>query len=144
MAETLMDGIDMGRILSKAVKSAGGVTAFSKLHGFKPQAVWDTHSLKGINEKVVSSVGLIMVLRYPLTSDPKTLATGKQVQDKLNSFIRECKTQRAAAHIFGIHETTLSNIQNALRGFSPVLAQLGFREPVQRYVWKKADARATA
>lgn len=139
-----MDSIDMGRILGEAVKSAGGVTAFSKLHGFKPQAVRDTQDLKGINERVVSSVGLIMVLRYPLASDPKTLATGKQVQEKLNSFIRQHKTQRAAARVFGVHETTLSNIQNALRGFGPVLAQLGFHNPVQRYVWKRANAHAAS
>lgn len=140
MSEKLIDCTKFCGIMNRAIRIAGGAAAFARLHDIPVQAVRDTQNLRAYSPDVVSALGLVMVMRYPLTSDPSQLATPQSVQEKLNNFIREQKTQRIAAQVFGIHESHLSNIQNGLRGFSPVLSILGFGLPVRRFYTKKVEA----
>ncbi|AQT04832.1 hypothetical protein [Acetobacter persici] len=124
--------------MNAAIRAAGSAAAFARMHNLNPQAVRNTWDLKSINPEVVAALGLVQVTRYPVLSQPGILAAPKDVQEKLNSFIREHKTQRRAAGIFGIHETHLSNIQNGLRGFGPVLAILGYGPPERCFLEKAA------
>ncbi|KXV62554.1 hypothetical protein AD949_10625 [Acetobacter orleanensis] len=124
-------------IMNRAIRVSGGAAAFARQHNIPVQAVRDTQNLRGFSHDVVAALGLVQVLRYPLSADPKNLVTAQHVQEKLNNFIREHKSQRIAAQIFGIHEPHLSNIQNGLRGFAPVLSILGFGPPVRRFYFKQ-------
>lgn len=129
--------------MNAAIRKAGSAAAFARLHNLNPQVVRNTWDLKSINKDVVSALGLVEVVRYPVAGQPGVLATPRDVQEKLNSFIRDHKTQRMAARIFGIHETHLSNIQNGCRGFKPVLTILGFGAPIQCFLEKAADHAAS-
>lgn len=124
--------------MNAAIRKTGSAAAFARLHNLKPQAVRNTWDLSSVHPDVVAALGLVQVMRYPVSGCPGVLATPRDVQEKLNSFIREHKTQRIAARIFGIHETHLSNIQNGLRGFNPVLTILGFGAPVRCFLEKAA------
>jgi len=137
MSEILLDTIDFYARINPAVQDAGGAAAFARSHNLGEQCVRDAVNMKSIHEAVPRAIGLLMVLRYPVRGQQKTLVSSKAVQEKLSSFIRECKTQRAAALHFGVHETTISKIQNAERGFGPVLAKLGFYAPVVRFIEMK-------
>jgi hypothetical protein len=130
----LLKPIDLCGRLNVAIRMAGGVAQFARLHGLKAQVVRDTQSLKSISADVTKTVGLVPVLRYPVRAQAGRLATVGEVQEKLNNFVRQHKTQRAAAIVLGISEGSLSNIQNARRGFTPVLSALGFGLPVTRFV----------
>jgi hypothetical protein len=130
----LLKPIDLCGRLNVAIRMAGGVAQFARLHGLKAQVVRDTQSLKSISADVTKTVGLVPVLRYPVRAQAGRLATVGEVQEKLNNFVRQHETQRAAAIVLGISEGSLSNIQNARRGFTPVLSALGFGLPVTRFV----------
>ncbi|MFT9252492.1 MAG: hypothetical protein ABF567_05385 [Acetobacter okinawensis] len=134
MGKLLLKPIDLCGRLNAAIRLAGGVPQFARLHNLKVQAVRDTQSLKSISEDVTKAVGLVPVLRYPVRAQAGRLATLGEVQEKLNSFVAQRKTQRAAAMALGVSEGCLSNIQNARRGFTPVLVALGFDLPVTRFV----------
>ena len=134
MANPLLKQIDLCGRLNAAIRLAGGVPAFARLHGLKQQEVRDTQSLKSISPDVTKAVGLVPVLRYPVKSQAGRLAHPREIQENLNSFIRQHPTQRAAAAALGISEQHLSNIQNDRRGFTPVLTALGFELPVMRFV----------
>lgn len=139
MSEKMMDCTRFCGIMNRAIRVAGGAAAFARQHNIPVQAVRDTQNLRGFSPDVVAALGLVQVLRYPLTSDPHKLATPQDVQEKLNNFIRTCKSQRGVAQVCGIHESHLSNIQNGLRGFAPVLSMLGFGAPVRRFYAKKGE-----
>ncbi|WP_143217537.1 hypothetical protein [Acetobacter malorum] len=140
MSEKLIDCTKFCGIMNRAIRISGGAAGFARQHNISVQAVRDTQNLRGFSPEVVAALGLAMVLRYPLASDATKLATPQDVQEKLNNFIREQETQRKAAQVFGIHESHLSNIQNGLRGFNPVLSILGFGLPVRRFRLKKVEA----
>ncbi|MBS1015184.1 helix-turn-helix domain-containing protein [Acetobacter persici] len=142
-AKKLLDGNAFCREMNTAISKVGSAAAFARLHGLKPQTVRDCWDLKSINPDVVAALGFIQVIRYPVSGQTGVFATAKDVQEKLNNFIRQHKTQRIAAGIFGIHETHLSNIQNGLRGFSPVLTILGFGPPAMFYIKRAADHGAS-
>ncbi|NHN83648.1 hypothetical protein GOB93_03210 [Acetobacter musti] len=134
------------RRLNTAIREAGGATGFARKHGLDVRRVYDTQDATVVDEGVAAALGLREVLRYPVTADPTVLAPLTAVYEKLNTFIRECGSQRAAAPHFGIGDKHLSNIVNARRGVTPVLARLGFRAPVSRFVSltdKKAGSRVS-
>ncbi|WP_143217733.1 hypothetical protein, partial [Acetobacter persici] len=97
MSEKMMDCTRFCGIMNRAIRVAGGAAAFARQHNIPVQAVRDTQNLRGFSPDVVAALGLVQVLRYPLASDPQKLATPQDVQEKLNNFIRTCKSQRAAA-----------------------------------------------
>lgn len=134
MANLILKPLDMCARLNVAIRLAGSAAAFARKHDLKPQEVRDTQGLKCISKDVVRAVGLVPVLRYPVKAQARRLASLCEVQEKLNSFIAGYDTQRAAAAALGITEGHLSNIQNARRGFTPVLSALGFDLPVTRFV----------
>lgn len=134
MGKLLLKPIDLCGRLNVAIRMAGGVPQFARLHGLKAQVVRDTQNLKSISADVTKTVGLVPVLRYPVRAQAGRLATVGEVQEKLNNFVAQHETQRAAAIVLGISEGSLSNIQNARRGFTPVLSALGFGLPVTRFV----------
>lgn len=140
MDDLLLKGLDFAARINAATRKAGGAAAFARQHGLKPQAVRDAVALKVIGDDVAKALGLVKVLRYPVLAQSGRLATGWEIQENLNSFIRTCGSQRAAAPEFGISEQHLSNILNGVRGFAPVLARLGYGPPVLRFAQAKVAA----
>ncbi|MBO1361517.1 hypothetical protein J2D73_17160 [Acetobacter sacchari] len=133
MTEELIHPKDFYRKLNTAIRAAGGVTAFARAHGVSPRKVYDAQDGARYHEEVARALGLAVTVRYPVIADPKTLVAGKVVYEKLNSFIRASKSQRAAAEELGVSVSHLSNIVNARRGLAPVLAHLGFMAPLTRF-----------
>ncbi|MFS8368823.1 hypothetical protein [Acetobacter indonesiensis] len=140
MSEVLLNGVDFVARINVATRQAGGAAAFARKHNLKPQSVRDAVALKVIGDDVAKALGLTKVLRYPVVAQAGRLATGWEIQENLNSFIRSVGSQRAAAPEFGISEQHLSNILNGIRGFAPVLGRLGYGAPVLRFTIAKVPA----
>ncbi|MCG4260744.1 hypothetical protein K6W36_09110 [Acetobacter senegalensis] len=135
MDNVLLDGYGLCGRLNAAIRTHRSAVRFAHAHNLDEQRVRDAAACKSVHTDVANALGLFKVWRYPLLSDPSVLATPKQIQEKLNTFIRSCGTQSAAAHKIGISKQHLSNIQNTARGFGETcLRHLGYGKPVARYV----------
>ncbi|GBQ99901.1 hypothetical protein AA23498_3589 [Acetobacter nitrogenifigens DSM 23921 = NBRC 105050] len=134
MSDDLIHPKDFYGKLNTAIREAGGVSAFARLHNLDTRRVYETQDAVRYHEDVARAVGLVPVARYPVAADPKSLVGGKVVYEKLNTFVRECGSQKNAADKFGISKAHLGNIINARRGLRPVLASLGFMAPLTRFV----------
>ncbi|MBO1359956.1 hypothetical protein J2D73_09125 [Acetobacter sacchari] len=132
MTEELIHPKEFYRKLNAAIRSAGGVTAFSRTHGVNTRKIYDAQGGVRYADKVARTLGLKMVMRFPVIADPMTLVASNVVYEKLNGFIRSCKSQRTAAEEFGVSVSHMSNIVNARRGLGPVLARLGFGPSLTR------------
>lgn len=131
----MLDGYGFCGRLNASIRQHGNAVKFAAAHGLDVQQVRDAVASKSVHVKVANALGLFKVQRYPLLSDPSVLATPKQIQEKLNTFIRECGTQATAARRIGISKQHLSNIQNTARGFGEsCLLFLGYGKPVARYL----------
>lgn len=138
MAEALLDGYDFCGRLRNAIAAEKSLAAFARKHGLKEQSVRDAEAMQTISDGVCKALGLVKVLRYPVRDGSGRFASLREIQEKLNTFIRRCGTQEAAARRFGISKGHLSNIQNARRGVMPVLNVLGYGFPVQRFIVRNA------
>ncbi|WP_123809157.1 MULTISPECIES: hypothetical protein [Acetobacter] len=134
MAEVLLDGYDFCGRLRNAIAAEKSLAAFARKHGLKEQSVRDAEAMRSVSKDACKALGLVKVLRYPPLDGKGSLVSLKIIQEKLNNFVSQCGTQRAAAQRLGIHESHLSNIQNAFRGVTPVLYKLGYGLPVVRYI----------
>ncbi|MFT9398485.1 hypothetical protein [Acetobacter sp.] len=133
MSKNLLDCYGFCGIMNAAVRQHGSAAKLARALGVDEQALRDTRSLKSLDDAVVKALGFMRVLRYPSLTDAKTIASKKQIQEKLTNFVRECGSQRAAAARMGIDEKLLSKIQNADRGFGAVLSFLGYGKPLNYF-----------
>ncbi|ATJ90676.1 hypothetical protein HK16_02570 [Acetobacter senegalensis] len=135
MDNVLLDGYSFCGRLNAAIRAHRSAVRFALAHNLDEQRVRDAAAGKSVHTDVANALGLFKVWRYPLLSDPSVLATPKQIQEKLNTFIRSCGTQSVAAHKIGVSKQHLSNIQNTARGFGETcLRYFGYGKPVARYV----------
>lgn len=135
MDNVLLDGYSFCGRLNTAIRAHRSAVRFALAHNLNEQRVRDAAAGKSVHKDVANALGLFVVWRYPLLSDPSVLATPRQIQEKLNTFIRSCGTQSAAARKIGISKQHLSNVQNTTRGFGEAcLRYFGYGKPVARYV----------
>lgn len=135
MDNVLLDGYSFCGRLNAAIRAHRSAVRFALAHNLDEQRVRDAAAGKSVHKDVANALGLFVVWRYPLLSDPSVLATPRQIQEKLNTFIRSCGTQSAAARKIGISKQHLSNVQNTTRGFGEAcLRYFGYGKPVARYV----------
>ncbi len=134
MREDYISGKEFYGKLNSSIRDAGSAAAFARENGLNVRHVYDAQNGEVPHESVVRAVGFVQVERFPVVSARNELVSRKAVYKKLNSFVRECGTQRAAAVHFGLTEGALGNICNARRGLMPVLAKLGFGLPVTMFL----------
>ncbi|NLI27922.1 MAG: hypothetical protein GX413_11175 [Acetobacter sp.] len=127
-------GIQFYKKLNSSIRDAGSAAAFAHQNSLNVRHVYEAHNGQAVHESVVRALGFVRVERFPVMTFAGGFVSRRAVYEKLNSFIRECGTQRAAAVHFGLTEGALGNICNARRGLMPVLTKLGFGLPVTMFL----------
>ncbi|ANA13094.1 helix-turn-helix domain-containing protein [Acetobacter oryzifermentans] len=121
--------------LNTSIMHAGGLSAFAARHGLPVRLVSDTQSARSNpGPRILSAMGYVRLLVWPVINEPGHYLRQKQVYEKLNTAVRECGSQVEFARNCCIAPSTLSNIMNGARGFTPVLSALGLGVSVARYI----------
>ncbi|MBV1835637.1 helix-turn-helix domain-containing protein [Acetobacter estunensis] len=134
MCEVSVGLADFYGKLNTAIRDAGGVAKFARLHGLNERRVYETRNAERMHAAAAYAVGLRPVTMYPVTGQRGAYVSQRQVYEKLNTFERNFPTQVEAAKQLGVSRQTLNNILNGRRGLDSVLAGLGFGGPVTRFM----------
>ncbi|WP_415430088.1 hypothetical protein [Acetobacter malorum] len=121
--------------MNTSIAQAGGLSDFARLHNLPVRLVSDTQAARSNpGPRFLAALGYARLLLWPVLAEPGVFLRQRQVYEKLNTTVQKFRSQADFARSCCIAPSTLSNIMNGARGFTPVLAALGLGLPVYRYV----------